>query len=157
MSTLLAPALNLGILLFIIFYYTRKPFMEFVRNRSTSLRDDLQRVADQLKQAQQKYEEFSAKLKAMDAEVRSLRDQAKQDGEAMRLRLLADARKLSTVIADDARTAADALYEDFRAQLRSDFATRVLERAEKLLRERLTGDDRARIRQDFSRQVERMQ
>jgi hypothetical protein len=33
----------------------------------------------------------------------------------------------------------------------------VLNRAETILRERLTGDDRARIRQEFSRQVESIQ
>ena len=34
---------------------------------------------------------------------------------------------------------------------------RVLERAEGLLKERLTGDDRVRIQQEFSAQVERAQ
>jgi hypothetical protein len=57
----------------------------------------------------------------------------------------------------DAKTSANALYSDLRGQLYADLSAEVLERAEGILRERLTGDDRVRIRKEFSNQLERTQ
>lgn len=157
MHTLILPALNLAILVGVLVYFTRAPFRAFVTGRHETLREEVQRVSTQLRDSQARFEEFTAKLKAIDAEVAALREQSRQDAEAMKARLLNDARRLSTVIVADARTSAESLYEELRIRLRSDLGQQIIDRAEQLLRERLTGDDRVRIRREFSKQVESVQ
>jgi hypothetical protein len=49
------------------------------------------------------------------------------------------------------------MFGDLKNQLRSELSVQVLARAEAILRERLTGDDKARIRREFSQQVESVQ
>ena len=157
MNGLIAPAINLAILVGALVYYLRLPLANFVRQRHETLRSDLQQVSEQLRDAQLKYSEFTAKLKAIDAEVSAIRDQMRQDGESAKQRILSEARRLSVSIVTDARSASVNLFSDLREQLRSELGLRVLERAEKLLTERLTGDDRIRIRREFSQQVEKFQ
>jgi F-type H+-transporting ATPase subunit b len=153
MRELLFPFLNLVILIVIMVVYLREPLRAFVKTRHESLRDELQRVRTLLSQSQAKYEEFTGKLKAMEAEIVTLRDQAKQDAQSSKTRLIAEAQKLSTAIVNDARASAGGLYSSLRHELSAEVGKRVLDRAESLLKDRLTGDDRVRIRGEFSTQL----
>lgn len=157
MSDLIYPTINLAILITIMVVYLREPISGYVRTRHETLRDELRRVRDLLANAKAKYDEFSAKLKAMEAEIHSLRDQAKQDAASAKSKILAEAQSLSATIVSDARKSAQGLYGQLRSELFTEVGGKVLDRAEAMLRERLTGDDRARIRNEFSSQVESVQ
>jgi F0F1-type ATP synthase membrane subunit b/b' len=157
MESLIAPIFNLLLLIALLSYKLRRPLSDFLLQRPHTLRTELYTVREQLKEAQQKYDEFSAKLKAIDAEIATLREQSIHDAGAMKQRLITEARRIATHIVLDAKSSAENLFLDLKNQLYIELSTRVLDRAEHLLKERLTGDDRARIRQEFSRQVESIQ
>jgi F0F1-type ATP synthase membrane subunit b/b' len=157
MSELFAPTINLLILIGILAYYLRAPMKQSVHDRHANLRDELARVRQLLLQAQEQYNEFTSKLSAIDAETTALRQQAVQDAQAAHHRIMTDAQRLGSSIAADSRRAAEALYSELKTQLSSEMGIRVIDRAEAILRERLTGDDRARIRNEFSSQVETVQ
>lgn len=157
MSSLFAPFVNFAILVGFLVYKLRQPVKDYVAGRHQTIREEISTVQEQLKTSQEKFDEFSAKLKAIDAELASLKEQGKQDALAIQQRLIADGQRIASLIISDSRTAAGHLYHELRGQLYSDLSHHVLERAEKLLRDRLTGDDRARIRQEFSYQVESIQ
>jgi F0F1-type ATP synthase membrane subunit b/b' len=153
METLVAPTINLLCLLALLGYYLRKPMIEFAKTRSVTVRGELEKVREELRAAQSRHAEFTSKLKAMDAEVAALKAQAIQDAQAMKSRISAESQKMAANIVSDARSASVVLYTEFKDQLYSELGVRVLERAEKILSERLTGDDRARIRKEFASQV----
>jgi F0F1-type ATP synthase membrane subunit b/b' len=157
MHELIAPTVNLAILIAALVYFLRAPLKDFVGNRHNTVREELARVRELLQKARAQHAEFSAKLNAMGAEVASYRDQAKQDAQASKQRLVSDAQRLSGNIVGDARTAAEGLYSELKGQLRSEMSGKVMVRAEKVLRDRLTATDRERIRQEFSNQVESVQ
>jgi F0F1-type ATP synthase membrane subunit b/b' len=157
LTALIAPAVNLAILVAFLVVKVKQPLRDHVKARHTNLKEQLLSVQDMLSKSQERYDEFSAKLKAMDAEVSALRDQAKQDAKAAKEKIAVEAKKISASIATEAKSAAGNLYTDLKGQLLSELGNRVLERAETMLKERLTGDDRIRIRQEFSAQVERAQ
>jgi F0F1-type ATP synthase membrane subunit b/b' len=157
MSELIYPFINLLILIAIIVVYLREPLRGFVRGRHETLRDELQRVRELLSQSQTRYDEFTGKLKAMEAEIITLREQAKHDAAASKSKIVAEAQKLSAMIITDARSSAQGLYAQLKGELFIEVGGKVLDRAEAMLRERLTGDDRARIRNEFSSQVESVQ
>lgn len=157
MSELIFPAINLAILITIMVIYLREPIRAFVRGRHETLREELRSVRDLLAGAKTKYEEFSSKLKAMEAEITSMREQAKTDAAATKSKILAEAQSLSATIVSDARRSAQGMYGQLKNELFVEVGHKVLDRAEQMLRERLTGDDRARIRHEFSAQVESVQ
>ena len=154
MQTLIAPFINLVILLALLAYYLRQPLKDFAKNRSVSIREELKSVSEQLRVAKQKHAEFSSKLKAMDGEIAGLKSQAIQDAQNMKVRIETDAQKQSANVVSDARNGVVGLYSELKGEMYTEFGNRVLDRAETLLRERLTGDDRARITKEFTHQVE---
>ena len=83
-----------------------------------------------------------------------LKEQARQDAQGAKQRIASESQKLSATIVSDARTTAQNFYAELKAQLLQELGARVLDRTEAVLRERLTGDDKVRIRQEFSVQVE---
>lgn len=153
MGTLVAPFFNLAVLVGILVYYLRKPLADFVSNRHLGLKEEVQSVTEQLRTARKQFDEFSAKLKAIDAEVSSLTQQYRQDAESIKVRILTEAKKSAQAGIADAQASATTLVLGIKDGLRKELAERVLGRAEVLLRERLTGDDRLRIRREFSKQV----
>jgi F0F1-type ATP synthase membrane subunit b/b' len=157
MGTLVAPLANLAVLLGFLFYKLKGPFRAYVAGRHDNVGAELKRVRELLRQAQERHEEFSAKLKAIEVETSALREQARQDAQSAKLRILSEAQRLSGAIISDARGNAEGLFADLRQKLFAETGGRILDRAEKFVRERLTGDDRARIRQELSHQLETMQ
>ena len=156
MHALIAPLVNVSILVGILFYYLRKPISDFVSSRHVSIRDQVKSVSDDLRSAQNKYEEFSSRIKALDVEVRALREQGKQESEQMKTRLLTDARRVSAAIVSDSRTSAEQVFKDLQGELRKDLGEKVVIRAEKLIRDKLTTDEKSRIRHEFSEQLSRV-
>ena len=155
MESLFAPTFNLALLIGLLVFKLRAPLRSFVSQRHLTIRDELQRVKDQLRQAQEKYEEFTAHVKALDAESMALRDQTKKEITALQQRIMAEARRLSSTVINDAKNAVDHLFSDLRDQLYIEYGTKVLDRTEILLREKLTSEDRSRIRQEFLSQMEK--
>jgi F0F1-type ATP synthase membrane subunit b/b' len=153
MGTSVISAINLLILIGIMIWKLRAPITSHVADRHVLIRDEIQTVRVQLSQAQEKYEEFSSKLKAIDAEISVLREQNKQDTAALKMRVTGEARRVAAMVASDARDTAGSLFAELKGQLYLDWSLKVLDRTEEILRERLTSADRSRIREEFSKQL----
>ena len=157
METLIFPAINLAALLGILAFYLRKPLADFVSSRHVTVRSEIQASHDALADAKARSAEISARLVGMGAELNSLREQARQDGEKSKDEILGAARRLSLMIVSDAKASTSAMQTEFREALGRDLTAMALARAEVRLRDRLTGEDHARIRQEFSTLVEKTQ
>ncbi|MFZ9595017.1 MAG: hypothetical protein ACO3A2_02960 [Bdellovibrionia bacterium] len=157
MESLLISFLNFSILIAVLFYKTKGPIRQYVLERHELIKKELESVRQELQQAQERYDEFSAKLKAVDAEVQNLREQRKQDSQIFQQRTQSDARRLSSMSISDARDVAAGLFADLKNQLYTEFSLQVLDRAEVLISQRLTKTDQLSIQKEFSRQLETFQ
>jgi F0F1-type ATP synthase membrane subunit b/b' len=157
MSTLIAPVINLALLITALVIALKEPLRAFVKQRHETIGETLSKVRKMLIEAQEQHDEFSAKLKAIDVEIASLQEQAKQDAQTISSRVINEAQRVRATIVSDARINAENIFGDLKIQLRADFARRVVDRVEVLVRDRLTGDDRAKLREEFSVQVEAVQ
>src|SRR4051794_40357661 len=103
MHNLAISIFNFLILVIFLGYKLKTPFIEFVRSRHHTIRNEVETTQIQLRQAQEKYDEFSAKLKAIHAEVASLKEQTRQEAEAIKERLITEAHRLASGIVSDAK------------------------------------------------------
>jgi len=156
MKDLILPTINLGILVAFLTYKLKGPIKEFIRTRAETIRQAIHDAREMLASAQAKFEEFNAKLKAIDSEVASLRAGARKDGEERSAQVVLSAKQLSGVILSDARSISQALFEELRSELRRELGRKVVDSAERLLEKKLTGDDRVRLRREFSMDLERV-
>lgn len=153
MHELLWPALNFLALIGMVSFYVRKPAKDFIEQRHLTLKQEVQGVRKSLKAAQDQADDLRAKMKSLDVEVAAIRDQGIQQAQALKLKTLSEAQRLSGVIVSDARNVADGLYGDLKMQLLREVGEKVTMRAEKMLQSRLTHDEKAKIRGDFSKSL----
>lgn len=153
MHSLIAPAINLFILVAVLVVKLREPLRAFVKERHQSLRDELNKTQSQLTGAQKKFQEYSAKLQSMDAEIEELSMQARKDAEASKVKIVNESKKMADIVVIDSKKTAEALFLDFKEQLRGELAAQIITKAESLVRSRLTGDDRVKLVKEFSKQV----
>jgi len=153
METLIAPTFNLVILLAVLFYYLRTPLKEFLQDRHNLIAKELKEVRFMLRSAQEKFDEFSAKIKAVDSETSIIRDQAKSDAKEIEKKIVEDSKELSVRVVSDSKLASQRFFEDLREELKTTYGLKVVERTQELLSARLTGEDRVRIREEFSSQI----
>ena len=157
MHSLAISFLNFFILIGLLVYKLRQPLKDFVLMRHQSLREEIFSVREQLRLASERFEDYSKKLSQVDLEIQALRQQLKEDISQINQKILIEARKTSEAVVADARTSAQSLVSDLKADLYSDLVYRVVNRSERLVKERLTSDEKVRIQQEFSKQVERIQ
>ena len=155
-QNIVPPLVNFAALAAGLFYVLRKPTREFVEARHQTLRASVQESEAKLRDAQARYDEFSSKLKAIDVELTSLRNYTLDGAKASAGALVIEAQKLSASLRDDAARTARAFAADFQAEMSSEFARKALDRAEAVLRQRLTGDEQVRIRREVSKQLEQV-
>ena len=153
METLIAPAFNLAILLAVLFYYLKTPLKHFLQDRHNLIAKELEDVRSILRTAQEKYDEFSAKIKAVDSEVTTIRDQAKEDAIEIEKKIIEDSKQISTRVVSESKLTSQRLYEDLKEELKTTYGLKVVERTQELLSAKLTGEDRVRIREEFSSQI----
>lgn len=154
LGSLLWPAINFLVLVGGIIYLTKDSFVAFVATRHDQIKGDLAKAKAQLEAAESDFVQFQAKLQNLDREVRDLYVQNKADMENTRLTLTSNARRMSDVIVADAKTTSETMVLEFKDQIKGELTKQVLAKAEVLIRAKLTGEDRERIRKDFSKQVE---
>lgn len=157
METLLAPSVNLFLLLALMAFYLAGPLKAFASSRQKSIREELEESRKLLAEARAKYEDFTFRLGGLGAEAATLKSQAEQDAKRAKDSLIRGAQHLGATIVSDARTAATGMRDDLVSALRVEVAHRALSRAEEQIRSRLTGEERARLRQEFSALVEKKQ
>lgn len=153
-QTLLWPIINFLILVFGLIYLTKSNFIQFISNRHTQIKSDLEKVRIQLVNAEKEFSLYQEKLKNLDQEMRDLYSQSKVDMENAKLTILSNAKKMSDTIVADAKTSSETMVSDFKNKIKDDLIQQVLIKSETLIRTRLTGEDKERFRKDFSKQVE---
>jgi F-type H+-transporting ATPase subunit b len=154
LHSLLWPAINFLVLVGGIFYLTKNDFIQFVSQRHTDVKQSLEAVKAQLEKAEKEFTQYEARLQNLDREVRELYSQNKIDMENLKLTHLSQAKKMADSIVADAKTSSDTIVSEFKTSMKVDLMRQVLAKSEALIRTRLTGEDRERIRKDFSKQVE---
>lgn len=154
METLIAPAINLVILLVVLTYYARSPLVEFVKARRIRLETEMDSVRQELHTAKASLDEYSSKLKAIGVDAQAMTQQATEDAKRLGDRLVSSAKDSAGVLLSDVSHSVTGVYAQLKSDLRAECASLVVIRAESLMKDHLTGEDKERIRREFSHQVE---
>src|SRR5262245_4807864 len=122
MLTLIPPLINLTVLFAVLAYLLKKPLITYVEGRHESIKTDLGKVRSMLDSAREKYEEFNAKLKAIDVEVATIQSQVRQEGEQLRTRILSQAKSTASSILAEAKTRSESMVQEGKETLRTELA-----------------------------------
>lgn len=157
MHSLLWPAINFFVFIALLAWAVKKPFKAMLLDRHEQLKNDIDHTRVQLAEAQKKFQEYSRRIQTLDQEVAQIVQSAREEAESSKVRILTEAKRTADSIVIDAKRSAEGLVAEYKDKVRSDLANQVIVRAEQMVKQKLSQDDRDRLKRDFSRQVETAQ
>lgn len=147
-------AVNLGLLMGLLIYLIRKPFLSFLKNRKERLRSEVDRAAAAAEQAKVTLEEYSAKLDAVASEVAALQENIKKQGETERDELVSAAEKSCEMIKKEVEDTIRLETTKAVSEIQSEVVDSALVLAEKMIRERVDADFTTDSVDDFVKMIE---
>ena len=154
LSDLIFPAINLSLLLGVLFYYAHKPIQAFFQDRRDRIRGELEAAAELRKEAELRHSRWQRQLIDLEAEMDRIRAAASERAESESERILGDARAAAQRIRDDARAAIEQEVRRARTELREEAADLALKLASDMLRSQVTDSDNDRLVDEFIRKIE---
>lgn len=154
MSALLWPLINFSVLIVILVVTLRKPLSDFVATRQKTLAKQWIDAQELLKEAQSQRTLLDRKLQGFEVEKREIREQLKRDVETSQATIIAQSKKLADQIKVDGATQAAGLVQGLKHELMEEMVEKVIQRSEGLVRQKLTSEDSARLKKDFSKKLE---
>jgi len=146
-------ALNLAILLGVLFYFGRKPIREFFASRRSGIQTELGQAAALLTAAEQRNAELQRRLVDLSTEVDEIQSLATQRAEDEAEHIVADARASAERIRRDAAAAVGQELRRAQSQLREEAADLALELAATKLKDQVGTSDRDRLVDEFIMRV----
>ena len=147
-------AVNLGLLMALLIYLIRKPFLSFLKNRKERLRSEVDRAAAAAEQAKITLEEYSAKLDAVSSEIAALQENIKKQGENERDELVSAAEKSCEMIKKEVEDTIRLETTKAVSEIQSEVVDSALALAEKMIKERVDADFTTDSVDDFVKMIE---
>ncbi len=146
--------INFGILLVLLGKFGGPVARKMAAERSDTIKGALDEAAKLRQAAANKLDEYSAKLKASEAEMTTLLADMRAAAEADKQRIMAAAEVQAAAVKKDAELRIAAEIERARVELAREVAVAAASAAEKLVRERATSTDHATLIDAFIKDVE---
>ena len=145
---------NLAIVLGVLFYFARKPILEYFATRRADIKKDLDSAADLLAAAEQRNSQIQRKLVDLESQLEEISETSRRRADEESERILAEARKTADRIHADAKIAAEQEFVRARRVLRTEAAELAVELAAELLQQNVSQSDRERLLDEFITRVE---
>jgi F-type H+-transporting ATPase subunit b len=144
---------NMVLFIGVLVYFAGGPVKKAFAERSAAIR----RAADEARERREKADrmagDIQARLSAIEAEVRAIHERAQAEGERQKKELIAAAEAESQKILANARNEVDNRLKHARKEL-TEFAGQLAsERAEQILREKITEADQKKLFSESLREV----
>jgi len=144
---------NFAIVLWILWKWGAPAARKMAESRSDLIKDALDEAARLRQQAKAKLEEYNVLLKAAETEISQMVDGMRRDAEAEKQRIIAAAETQAAALKRDAEQRIAAEIDRARTALQREVAAVSAEVAEKLLREKATPADQAKMVDAFIQDV----
>jgi F-type H+-transporting ATPase subunit b len=145
--------LNMVLFIGVLAYFVGGPVKTMFAERSAAINRAAQDARERRAKSDQMASEIQAKLAAIEAEVLAIHDRALAEGERQKRELIAAAEVESRKILQTARNEVDNRLKHARVEL-TEFAGKLAaERAEQILRVRMTEQDQKNLFEESLREV----
>lgn len=137
----------------VLAYFVGGPVKKAFAERSAAIRAAAQEARERREKADRMANDIQARLTTIEAEVRAIHDRAQAEGERQKRELLAAAELESEKILSNARTEVDNRLKLARKELTEFAGELAAQRAEQILKEKITEQDQRNLFQESLREV----
>ncbi len=147
-------AVNLTILLLVLVYYLKQPVKNFLIERRAIIGNEIDDAQKAIAEAKKIHAEYEEKLKHLDAEIKSLKESIREQGEVERKEILKQAELASEKIRAEARESIELESARARRAIQSQAIELALDIAEDLIRQHLSPSDKERMIENFVKRMD---
>lgn len=145
--------LNFGVTFGLLAYFVTKPIRKGLAGRREGVEKSLLQAQAAREEAEAKFAEYDSKLDKASAEIEEIYAGIRREGEVEREKIIANAREMASKIKAEAEKAAANEIAKARAELRREAAAMAVAIAEDLLKKSVTGQDQARLVDEYMQKV----
>jgi F-type H+-transporting ATPase subunit b len=153
-SELMWQAVNLALLLGVLFAVARKPITAYFAERREQIKNDIKSADKLLAESKKQFSEWQGKLVELEAEVQTIRDETRQRAHDERDQIVAAAHDSAERIRADAVAAVDQELRRAQVELREEAANLAVDLAANMITEQVDDRDRDRLLDEFITRVE---
>jgi F-type H+-transporting ATPase subunit b len=135
--------INFVILMGLFFFLYRKKGSGSFAKRSLDVKIEMEAAAEAKEKAEAKYNEYKARIDNLDAEIEKIRTLTQEDAGRERESILAEARKQSERMVEQAELTAKQEVESAKRELRREAAELAAGMAEELVKKSMTPEDQS--------------
>ena len=141
--------LNFVVLAGIIIKFAGKPLKEYLINRHNKVKEKIEEAERLYKDAGDLKKEYESKLASLDEEISAFKKQVVEETEREKAKMLDEARSFASKIQEQARLNYEQELKEVKGRIKEEITKLALDRAEKLVMERLTKKDNDVIVEEF--------
>ena len=148
-----AKLFNFAVLVGVLVYFLRTPIADYLRTRSTQIREALVTAAEMRKTATAQLEEIKRQLAALPAELEALKKRGAEDTAAEQARIEETAKAERARLLEQTRREIEMRLRIARRELTEHAAQLAVQVAENRIRRTITPDDQLRLVDRYTTQL----
>jgi F-type H+-transporting ATPase subunit b len=149
----IAKLFNFAVLVGVLVYFLRAPIAEYLRTRSTQIREALVTAAEMRRTATAQLDEIQRRLASLPAELDALKKRGAEDTAAEETRVAQIAKAEKARLLEQTRREIDMRLRVARRELTEHAAQLAVQIAEDRIRRSITPDDQMRLLDRYTAQI----
>lgn len=146
---ILAALINLGVVLFILFHFGKKPITEALSKRKKTIMQDIDAATELRVDAEKRLKTYEKQLSRIEDRRKDLREEYRAAWEVERKRILKEAEEKATRLRRDAEFRVDQELKQAQRDLLLDAVDGSVGAADELLKSRIQAADQERLANDY--------
>ena len=147
---------NFFVLAGLLVRFAGKPLKEYLQNRHNTIKNKLEEAKKMLEEAESLKAEYEKKIAKLDEEVESFKKTVMVEAEKEKKKILDEAKELTVKIKEQARLTYEQEAKEAIGKIKEEIARQTIEKAEKVVMEKLTKDDHTRMVGEFIEKLRSM-
>ncbi|WP_456324046.1 F0F1 ATP synthase subunit B family protein [Desulfonauticus submarinus] len=145
--------INFILVVGIIYKLVGKRIGDFFSGRTRQIEAELKDLEERRAQAESRLKEVEAKIANLEKEREEILQAAKEQGEAVKAQIIEKAKKSAEQIKEQAKITAEQEAKAVFDQVKAELADKIVEAAEKMIQERLSGDIHKKLINEYLTKV----
>ncbi len=150
---LLYRVINFTIVAGILYYFVGKKIAAFFSGRSRQIKTEMLELDERRQKAETDLQEVEARIANLEAEKAAILQEAREQGQAVKAAIIAEAEKTAARIQSQAEMAAEQEVRQALAQVREQAAQQIVTEAQKIITGQLKKKDQENLIQDSLNKV----
>jgi len=145
--------MNFTVLIVALFFVLKKPLSQALNARIKGIKDQLETLEDQKKEAEIQLTGYNKKLAQLEGEAEKLIQEYARQGEEARARIIQEAENSAAKLEEQAKRHIEHEFNQAKKQLQAEILQVALVKAEEIITAKISSEDQDRLVDDYLEKV----